>query len=110
MRIIGKILAVLGSLLLALVLLVAAYVFWFSASSHEPVNIRPATAYVPVGGPVLVFGGNRDTGLEIVRGLRARGEQVTVAVRASSDTRALRALGVATVVADALDPAQVQAA
>lgn len=110
LRILGRILAVLGSLLLALLLAALAYVFWLSGSSHEPVNVRPAATYVPSGGPVLVFGGNRGTGLEIVRGLKARGEQVTVAVRPTSDTAALRDLGIATVVADAFDPAQVQAA
>jgi uncharacterized protein YbjT (DUF2867 family) len=110
LRIIGRIFAVLGALLLAIALLAAAYVFWLSGSSHEPVNVRPASAYTSPGGPILVFGGNRGTGLEIVRGLRARGEQVTVAVRPSSDIRALRGLGVATVVADAFDPVQLQAA
>jgi uncharacterized protein YbjT (DUF2867 family) len=110
LRIIGRIFALLGSLLLVLVLAAIAYVFWLSGSSHDPVGIRPATAYTPPGGPILVFGGNRGTGLQIVRGLRARGEQVTVAVRPTSDTQALRELGVSTVVADAFDPAQVQAA
>jgi uncharacterized protein YbjT (DUF2867 family) len=110
LRIIGRILAFFGALLLTLVLVALTYVLWLSGSSHEPVNVRPATAYVPPGGPILVFGGNRGTGLEIVRGLRARGEQVTVAVRPTSDTGALRELGVTTVIADAFDPAQVQAA
>ena len=109
-RIIGWILAALGGLLFTLALVAAMYVFWLSGSSHEPTGVRPASAYVSPGGPILVFGGNRGTGLEIVRGLRARGEQVTVAVRPTSDTRALRDLGVATVLADAFDPGQIQAA
>jgi uncharacterized protein YbjT (DUF2867 family) len=109
-RIIGWILAALGGLLFTLALVAAMYVFWLSGSSHEPTGVRPASAYVSPGGPILVFGGNRGTGLEIVRGLRARGEQVTVAVRPTSDTRALRDLGVASVLADAFDPGQIQAA
>lgn len=107
----GRILKIVGYAVVALVLVVVAYVFWLSGSSHEPTNVRPATAYTSPGtGPILVFGGNRATGLEIVRRLRERGESVTVAVRASSDTRELQALGVSTVVADALDAEQVRAA
>lgn len=106
----GRLLKWAGYAVLALVLLVVAYVFWLSGSSHEPNNVRAATAYVSPGGPILVFGGNRATGLDIVRKLRERGESVTVAVRASSDTRELQALGVATVIADALDAEQVRAA
>lgn len=110
LRILGPILKTVGYAALALLALLVAYVFWLSGSSHEPVNVRAATAYIPPGGPVLVFGGNRATGLEVVKLLKARGETVTVAVRASSDTGALRALGVATVVADAMDAEQVRAA
>ncbi len=57
-----------------------------------------------------MFGGNRATGLEIVKQLRERGEDVTVAVRASSRTDELRAMGAKTVIADALDAASVSAA
>lgn len=100
----------LGGLLLTIVIVVAAYVFWWSGSSHDPVNVRPASAYTSPGGPILVFGGTRGTGLEIVRQLRERGEAVTVAVRPTSNTTELQKLGVSTVVADALDPATVDAA
>lgn len=103
-------LKLIGGVVFALVLFVLAYFFWLSGSSHEAVNIRAASAYTPPGGPVLVFGGTRGTGLEIVRQLRARGESVTVAVRGTSNTTELQTLGVNTVVADALDAAQVNAA
>jgi len=63
-----------------------------------------------LGGPIIVFGGNRATGLDIVRLLRERGEDVTVAVRATSNVEALQALGASTVVVDALDADSVQAA
>lgn len=100
----------IGGLLLALVLTLAAYVFVFSGSSHEPVNVRAASSYTSPGGPILVFGGTRGTGLEIVRQLRERGETVTVAVRRTSNTTELQTLGVDTVIADALDAETVQEA
>jgi uncharacterized protein YbjT (DUF2867 family) len=100
----------IGGLLLALVLTLAAYVFVFSGSSHEPINVRAASGYTSPGGPILVFGGTRGTGLEIVRQLRERGETVTVAVRRTSNTVELQKLGVDTVIADALDVETVQAA
>lgn len=104
------VLKALGGLLFALVLVVVSYVFIFSGSSHEPVNIHAAAGYRSPGGPILVFGGTRGTGLEIVRELRARGEPVTVAVRKTSNTTELQKLGVQTVVADALEADTVQAA
>jgi len=100
----------IGGLLLVLVLTLAAYVFVFSGSSHEPVNVRAASGYTSPGGPILVFGGTRGTGLEIVRQLRERGETVTVAVRRTSNTTELQKLGVETVIADALEAETVQAA
>lgn len=42
---------------------------------------------------VIVFGGTRETGLETVKALIAKGENVTVMVRPVSDTAALKALG-----------------
>lgn len=100
----------LGYLILAFAIFVAAYVFVFSASFHTPVNVLAPATYASPGGPIIVFGGNRATGLDIVKMLRERGEDVTVAVRATSNLDALTALGAKTVVADALDAASVQAA
>lgn len=110
LKVLLGLLKVAGGLVLTLALVLALYVFWLSGSSHEPVNVRAPSAYTPVGGPVIVFGGTRGTGLEIVRKLRDRGESVTVAVRRTSNTAELARLGVQTVVADALDGGQVQAA
>jgi uncharacterized protein YbjT (DUF2867 family) len=110
LRFLLGLLKAIGGLVLTLVLVVVIYVFWLSGSSHQPVNVRAAAPYVPPGGAVLVFGGTRGTGLEIVRKLRERGESVTVAVRSSSRTGELAKLGVRTVVADALDAAQVNQA
>lgn len=61
-------------------------------------------------GGVLVFGGNRETGLEVVRTLLAKGEKVTVMVRPTADAGAAKALGAAIVTGDALDPSTVKAA
>jgi uncharacterized protein YbjT (DUF2867 family) len=97
----------LGYLIAALVLLVVAYVFVLSGSFHTPVNVATLAPYQSPGGPILVFGGTRATGLEIVRALRERGETVVVAVRASSDTSELDKLGVRTVPANALNAAEV---
>ena len=110
MKAIKWILKGLLTLVVALGLLVASYVFWFSGSSHEPQNILARSNYESPQGNILVFGGTRATGLGIVQQLVAKGEDVTVAVRATSDTRELEALGVTTVVADALNAEEVRTA
>jgi uncharacterized protein YbjT (DUF2867 family) len=61
-------------------------------------------------GGVVVFGGNRGTGLETVKVLVAKGDQVTVMVRAGSDTAALKDLKVNVVTGDAMNPADVKSA
>jgi uncharacterized protein YbjT (DUF2867 family) len=100
----------LGYLVAALVLLVVAYVFVLSGSFHTPVNALTPAPYRSPGGPIIVFGGTRATGLEIVRDLRARGEDVVVAVRPTSDTAELQQLGARTVIANALNADEVNAA
>lgn len=63
---------------------------------------------LPVCADVLVFGGTRGAGLEVVRELREQGEGVTALVRETSDLTALNAIdGVSTTVGDALDMASV---
>lgn len=106
-RVLKALLKIGGYSVLAVVVTVAAYVFWLSGSSHAPEKIHTASGYASPGGPILVFGGNRASGLEIVRQLRAQDEEVVVAVRPTSDVAALEALGVATVYADALDATTV---
>jgi uncharacterized protein YbjT (DUF2867 family) len=59
---------------------------------------------------VLVFGGNRATGLEIIKILMERGDDVTAFVRASSDISELEKLGVELFVGDALDATSVRSA
>ena len=59
---------------------------------------------------ILIFGGTRNTGLETVKLLVARGDTVTAFVRETSDVTALNELGATLVVGDALDAETVDAA
>ena len=59
---------------------------------------------------VLIFGGTGQLGSEIVKDLVAAGEDVTVAVRPTSDKSRLNDLDVSYVTADVLDEGQVEAA
>ena len=59
---------------------------------------------------ILIFGGTRNTGLETVKVLKARGDTVTAFVRESSDVTALKEIGVTLVTGDALQPDTVDAA
>jgi len=98
------------TIFLALILAVAA---WVLISGMEPVRapaaLNPPRA-VPGEGGVLVIGGTRATGLEVVRQLRARGDEVVVLARPTSDASAAEALGARIVRGDAMNPADLQAA
>jgi uncharacterized protein YbjT (DUF2867 family) len=59
---------------------------------------------------VLLFGGSRETGLEVAKILAARGEPVTAFVRPASDLVELKALGVTLCYGDVMDPQSVAAA
>lgn len=82
-------------------------VMWGNAS-EEPVKLA-RVASVP-SADVLVFGGTRGTGLEVVRLLAARGTRVTVMARSGSDRSAAEGLGARIVEGDALRAADVAAA
>jgi uncharacterized protein YbjT (DUF2867 family) len=87
-------------------------IMWGNASDeHTKLRRTERLARVrkPDGG-VLIFGGTRNTGLELARLLRARGDTVTVFVRPTSDTSDLDALDARLVVGDALNPEDVTAA
>jgi hypothetical protein len=94
-------------LVFAGVLIVGGYVLMMSGIFHRPDTVFTAAPYRHAGGGILVVGGTRGTGLEVIRELLVRGEQVTAMVRESSDTRALDALGVERVVADAMNAEEV---
>lgn len=110
MRILKKILKALAYLVAAGILAFAGYVFLMSGVFHTPGGFIDLAEYRATGGRILVVGGTRGTGLEVVRQLTAMGEEVVVTVRPTSNTDALDTLGVETVVMDALIPEQVQAA
>jgi len=72
------------------------------AAPLKPVEVAEALA--PPREGVIVFGGNRATGLEVVKNLVARGEKVAVMVRPGSDAAELEKLGVTVVRGDAMKP------
>ena len=63
-----------------------------------------------MAGNILVFGGTRGTGFQVVRLLRDRGDVVTVLVREESDASDLETIGANIVRGNALDRAAVDAA
>jgi len=77
-----------------------------SVQAQEPMGDSDGAA----AGGVLVFGGTRNTGLEVVKLLRERNVPVTVFVRPTSDRTLLEPLGVGFVVGDAMDVNSVKAA
>ena len=100
----------LGYLAIAGLAVVVGYVFLMSGIFHTPESYFQPAPYRAASGRILVVGGTRGTGLEVVKQLVERGEDVVVTVRPTSDTEALNKLGVETLTMDALKPEQVQAA
>jgi uncharacterized protein YbjT (DUF2867 family) len=93
--------------------LLLALVLWLLISGIEGERADAGLAPVssqPGSGAVMVLGGTRGTGLEVVKILRARGEEVAVLARPSSDPAEAQALGARIVRGDALNPADVSAA
>ncbi|NKB45094.1 MAG: NAD(P)H-binding protein [Alphaproteobacteria bacterium] len=74
------------------------------------ISVFVTSGVMAVEGPVLVFGGTSGTGLATVQVLRAQDVPVTVFVRPTSDTSVLEPLGVKTVVGNALNADDVNAA
>lgn len=101
---------------LLLILVAAGSGDVFAQDSTEPPPpksspIKPVVEeFLPRAGGIMVFGGTQGVGLEIVKGLVARNETVTVLARATSDTAALKELGVNIVTGDALDPESIKQA
>ena len=79
-------------------------------TTQYPVFEMEADAAPEGGHHVLLFGGTRNTGLEVAKILAERGDRVTAFVRPSSDRSGLEPLGVSFAVGDALDMDSVQAA
>ncbi len=92
-----------------LVVLVAWLLFSGIEGERPNAGLAPA-ATTPGNGAVLVIGGTRATGLEVVRLLRKRGDDVTVLVRPASDASAAEALGAGIVRGDAMNAPDLVAA
>ncbi len=94
-------------------LLVALLALWVYVAGREPprtaIDLTPLQTQANAS-PVLVIGGTRATGLEIVRILRARGDEVSVLARANSNTSDAERLGAHIVRGNALNAADVTAA
>ncbi len=106
--------ATIRVMLLALVAMVAGVVYAQDTTEPPPPvksPVKPVVEeFLPRAGGIMVFGGTQGVGLEIVKNLVARHEVVTVMARGTSDTTALKALGVNIVVGDALDAESVKQA
>lgn len=98
------------TIFLGLVLLLVAGVLISGMEGDRPrAELNPVAATAGTGA-VLVLGGTRATGLEVVRLLRARGDDVVVLARPSSDASAVEALGARVVRGDAMNPGDLTAA
>ena len=78
-------------------------------SDHAPAALAPF-AKEPRTGAVLVIGGTRGTGLEVVKLLRIRGDDVIVLARPQSDASAAEKLGARIARGNALRPAEIKQA
>lgn len=103
------VLKIFGGLIVLLLLVIASA--WVSMMPNVPDSqweFETTAAAQPRN--FLIFGGTRNTGLEVAKILTARGDKVTVFVRESSDRSLVEPLGVEFAVGDALQPDTVAAA
>ncbi len=102
-------LKIIGTLAVLLILL--GVVVWATLRPNLPQSSFELTQPESVGNlNVLVFGGTRNTGLEVAKLLTVRGDKVTAFVRETSDRSQLEPLGVDFAVGDAMDPESIAAA
>jgi len=97
-------------IILAFLAVIAVLVLLSLRITQYPVYKMTAASPPEGGHHVLLFGGTRNTGLEVAKLLVARGDRVTAFVRPSSDRSGLEPLGVEFAVGDALDSDSVRAA
>ena len=97
-------------IILIVLAVIAVLVLLSFRTTQYPVFEMEADAAPEGGHNVLLFGGSRNTGLEVAKILAGRGDRVTAFVRPSSDRSGLQPLGVEFVVGDALEADTVQAA
>ena len=97
-------------IILIVLAVIAVLVLLSFRTTQYPVFEMEADAAPEGGHHVLLFGGTRNTGLEVAKILAGRGDRITAFVRPSSDRSGLEPLGVNFAVGDALDMESVQAA
>ena len=97
-------------IILIVLAVIAVLVLLSFRTTQYPVFDMEADAAPEGGHHVLLFGGTRNTGLEVAKILAGRGDRVTAFVRPSSDRSGLEPLDVNFAVGDALDMESVQAA
>lgn len=110
---IRMILRLLGAIFLILIFLVAGLALTMRANFPETTlefQTKTEGQSAADESSILIFGGSRNTGLEVAKLLRARGDKVTAFVRPTSDRSELEKLGVEFVVGDAMDLDSVRAA
>ena len=108
MNIILKISRYLISLIIGFVFIISAYLILMSSIYHTPTKFLTSSNYVTPSNKILIVGGTRGVGLEIIKKLIDRGEDVTAMVRSTSNVQQLNQLGVKQVIADALIKEQVE--
>ena len=91
-----------------LISVAAALMLGMSLSQAQESDAESAQS--PADGGVLIFGGTRNTGLEVAKLLAAKDVPVTAFVRPTSDRSGLVPLGAAFVEGEALDVESVRAA
>lgn len=92
------------SIFLGLLFLLVVSVLISGIEPDRPEALLNPVSVTPGAGSILVLGGTRGTGIEVVRLLRARGEDVVVLARPTSDAGAAEALGARIVRGDAMNP------
>jgi uncharacterized protein YbjT (DUF2867 family) len=108
-----KIFKLLGGFFLVLVLGIVGLLLSMGATIPDGrLELRPMAeeAIAMNDDGYLLFGATRNTGLEVAKILRARGDQVTAFVRESSDRTELEKIGVTFVVGDGMELGTVRAA
>jgi nucleoside-diphosphate-sugar epimerase len=91
----------------ALLLLILGVWIGGREPARTPAPIAPLATHGVLPDPVLVIGGTKGTGLDIVKVLRARGDAVTVLARPTSNTTELEKIGARIVRGNALNASEI---
>jgi uncharacterized protein YbjT (DUF2867 family) len=113
MRFLKILMKTLGAIFGVLVLLIVIAIISMRANiSDDRLDVEMSSVGSTAGTDTsyLIFGGRKNTGLEVAKVLHARGDRITAFVRPSSDTRELEKLGAELVTGDASNIDEVRAA